>query len=98
MTAVVYAHAVLTALQVVVGLAVAAGSLVLSATAVDRRTHWSVSWPLVGLAAWASWFALVPFQRGPDSMPAIALAGLVAYALIRHSRRIAAQLGIARKV
>lgn len=83
----------LTLLQVLVGLAVAGGGIALGATAVDRQTHWSVSWPLVGLVAWATWFGLVPFSRGPDSLPAIALAGLVAYVLIRHCRRIAAQLG-----
>jgi len=84
-------------LQVLVGLAVAGGGLALSATAVDRRTRWSVTWPLVGLVAWAAWFVLVPFIRGPDSLPAIALTGLVAYALICHSCRVVAALGLQRK-
>jgi hypothetical protein len=87
----------LSLLQVLVGLAVAGGGLALGATAVDRRTRWSVSLPLVGLVAWAAWFVLVPFIRGPDSLPAIALAGLVAYALIHHSCRVVAALGLKRK-
>lgn len=88
---------ILTILQVLAGLAILAGGLVLGATAVDRHTPWTVSWPLVGLVAWAVWFALVPFSRGPDSLPAIALAALVAYALIRHSRRVVTALGLQRK-
>jgi len=88
---------ILIILQVLVGLAVAGGGLVLGATAVDRHTPWPVSWPLVGLVAWAIWFALVPFSRGPDSLPAIALVALVAYALICHSCRVVAALGLQRK-
>lgn len=88
---------ILTILQVLAGLAILAGGLALGATAMDRHTPWSVSWPLVGLVAWAAWFALVPFSRGPDSLPAIALAALVAYALIRHSCRVVAALDLQRK-
>lgn len=87
----------LAALQICLGLAIVLGALLLGASAVDRRTRWAVSWPLSGLAAWGTWFALVPFARGPDSLPALALAGLVAYVLIRHNRAVVDRLGLNRE-
>ena len=79
-----YLNAALSAAQVLIGLAILITGLILLSTSVDHSTRAAVCWPLVGLVAWAAWFTLQPLARGPDSPPAIALAGLVAYVLARH--------------
>lgn len=93
----VYLTAALSAAQVLIGLAILLTGLILSATAVDLNTRAAVRWPLVGLMAWAAWFALQPLARGPDSPPAIALAGLVAYALAKHRLAILSVLKLKTK-
>lgn len=84
--------ALLSALQIAVGLTLMVAGVLTLAVHVDRSTRALIRWPMVGLVAWASWFALQPIAQRPDSPPAIAFAGLVAYVMIFHQRRVVAYL------
>ncbi len=85
-------NTILCALQMAVGITLVVAGVLTLAVHVDRRTRALIRWPMVGLVAWASWFALQPIAQRPDSPPAIAFAGLVAYVLIIHQRRVVAYL------
>ena len=87
----------LSADQIIVGLAILCAGLVLSATAVDEGTPKAIKWPVVGLMGWAVWFALQPLAHGPDSPPAIAFAGLVAFVLTKHRTDVLLLLGLSVK-
>jgi hypothetical protein len=89
----VIAAALFTA-QVLVGLFILGAAVMLAASAVNRQTRPAVWAPLIGLQAWAAWFVLHPFSQGPDSPPAIALAALVAWVLIRHRGLVVRCLGL----
>ncbi len=80
-------------LQLIIGLVIAAASLLLCVSAVDGKTHPVLRWALIGLVCWGAWFAALPAIEGRhDSASAIALAALVAYVLVRHWRELAAIL------
>ncbi|RZL07166.1 MAG: hypothetical protein EOP40_16285 [Rubrivivax sp.] len=82
------------AAQVLVGLVILGAAVALAGSAVNRQTRLAVWAPLIGLQAWAAWFVLTPFSQGPDSPPAIALAALVAWVLIRHRGLVIRCLGL----
>lgn len=76
-------------LQLIIGLAIVAGGMVLALSAVDRASRPLLRWAVIGLVCWGAWFALLPAIEGKhDSPAAIALGALVAYVLLRHSGQI----------
>lgn len=81
-----------TAAQMAVGITLVVAGVLTLAVFTDRRTRRTARWPMCGLVAWGMWFALQPVAQRPDSPPAIAFAGLVAYVLIVHQRRVVAYL------
>lgn len=82
-------HTALNGLQSGIGLAIMLGALALSALGVDARTPRLLRWAVTGLVCWGAWLGLQPLAgRGHDSAPALAIAGLVGYVLIRYGRQV----------
>lgn len=82
-------HTGLSWLQVGTGLIIMLGALALLAYGIDSSTRRLVRWAITGLVCWGAWFGLCPLQgHGHDSAPALALAGLVGYVLIRYGRQV----------
>ena len=82
-------HTALAWLQVGMGLSIMLGALALSASGIDSSTRHLVRWAVTGLVCWGAWFGLHPLGgHGHDSAPALALAGLVGYVLIRYGRQV----------
>lgn len=76
-------------LQCGLGVAIMLGGLALSAAGVDAMSRRLVRWAITGLVCWGAWFALHAYLGLPhDSMPALALAALVAYVLLVHGRQV----------
>jgi len=74
-------------LQAVIGVLIVAGALALALSGVDARTPVVKRVSLGGLVIWGGWWACLPcLARTHDSLPAIALGGLVAWVLLRHQR------------
>ncbi|AWI53224.1 hypothetical protein DEH84_07105 [Aquabacterium olei] len=86
-------HTFLGWLQVLCGLAIMLGGLALAMSATDARTPRPVRWALSGLVAWGAWLAAIPLGgHGHDSMPALAVALLLAVLLLFRGHRISALL------
>lgn len=77
-------------LQMAIGVVIGIGGLCLALFTVDgERTPGGTKWSVIGLVGWAAWFVASPLSgHGHDSPPALAMAGLVAYVLVRHSRQL----------
>lgn len=75
-------------LQAVIGVAVMLSGLVILIAGVDGDTKRTTRWPLIGMVGWGAYFALSPWAAGPDSLPGLAFAALVAYVLVRHGRQV----------
>jgi hypothetical protein len=79
-------------LQAVLGLLIMIGGLALGLAGVDDRTSCTRQFALVGLVAWAAWWACLPcVTRHHDSLPALAFGALVAWALLFRHRELLAR-------
>lgn len=82
-------HQWLNVLQSALGLIIVLWGLVLLACGIDARSRASHRWGTVGLVCWGAWLALQSLAGRPhDSPPSLAMAGLVAYVLVRYGRQV----------
>jgi hypothetical protein len=78
----------LAVVQALIGAAIAFAGFLLLMIGMDKHTPWLTRGPVIGLVGWGMWFAALPLEGKHDSAAANALAGLVAFVLIRHGRQI----------
>ena len=77
-------------IQVVAGMAIAVGCLVMLAVGMDGATPMRRRWGVLMLLAAGVWYAMEPLILGipTSTKPGLLFAGLVGYALLCHGRRV----------
>jgi hypothetical protein len=78
----------LNGLQGLTGLGIVLGGFLILCMGSDKHTPWLTKAPVIGLVAWGAWFGGLALEGKHDSLAAIALAGLVAYVLLRYGRQV----------
>lgn len=78
----------LIGVQACIGLLIVVGGFLILQAGSDKGTPWPIKAPMIGLVAWGAWFGGLPLEGHHDSLAANALAGLVAYVLIRYGRQV----------
>lgn len=78
----------LCCIQGTLSIAILLGSIVLLATATDKRTPHRYTAPIYGLAGWSAWLVFNAASQRPDSVPAQAMLALVLVVMVLSWRRV----------
>lgn len=81
-------RAVMVVLQVVIGLSIVVGGVILLAVGCDRRSRFIHRVLVVGLVIWGAWFAYIGWRGLHDSPPALAMGACVAFVVLCNGRQI----------
>lgn len=79
---------ILCCIQGTLSIAILLGSIVLLATATDKRTPHRYTAPIYGLSGWSAWMVFNALDRKPDSIPAQAMLALVVVVMVLSWRKV----------
>jgi hypothetical protein len=82
------ANTLMVIAQGALGIVIVVGGLLLQALGSDHRTPFMIRLITTGLVGWGYWFFHEAQEGRHDSPPALAMALLVAYVLVRYGRQI----------